>query len=99
MRTGTNRKSTPAQPTGATLTAEGTTLTTDWVSNADGSTLVLVLVDQVSGAVQSGSAITHAETFEFPAPGVAGHTYVARLTAYAGGEASKVTTTDPETVE
>ena len=99
MRTGTNRKTTPAQPTGATLEAEGTTLTAEWGTNADGSTLNLVLVDQVSGAVQSGSALDSAETFQFPAPGVTGHTYVARLTAYRAGEASKVTTTDPETVE
>jgi len=99
MRTGTNRKKSPAKPAGATLTANGTQLTVDWGTNGDGSSLVLVLVDVVSGAVQQGTALDSAETFVFPAPGVPQHTYVSRLTAYLNGESSMQTTTNPQTVE
>ena len=99
MRTGTNRKRSPAQPTGATLAAQGTTLTCDWGTNGDGSTLSISLVNILTGNVATQSALDSAETLEFNTPGVPGQTYLARLTAYLNGEPSKITTTGTVTVE
>ena len=98
MRAGTNRKRTPQTPTEPEFTVDGTNLTTDWTSNADGSVLSCTLINTVSGWVETGSAPDTAETHTFATPGVPGQAYCAKLVAYLNGESSKGITSGSVTV-
>jgi hypothetical protein len=98
MRTGTNRKRTPATPTAPEFTADGTELTVDWTANGDSSVLSCTLINTVSGWVETGSAIDAAETHTFATAGIAGQTYCAKLVAFLSGEASKGITSGSVTV-